>query len=157
MTLKTVAMSDRSEKQIKVQLVIGAMFLLMFAPLLIKLATAITVSPQPPENRVFGLFVFLFVTSLVLLVAWKWFLLAIHVKHAKVLEGEVVLRRILAPEVHVSSVSELKSFASATPAMDAPYFKRGTVFHSGTLLFYISDYLQDASALLDRFSRDQRS
>lgn len=149
-----IQMTDQANRQVKVQLAMFGAFLLLFVPLLIDLAKAITFSPQPFENRIFGVLGICFVTLLVLFIGWNSFLLAVHVTRASEIDGEVVLRRVLAPEVRVSRSSELRSFTFAVPSLDAPYYKRGSVFRGGTSVFYISEYLPDAQLLIDRLLRD---
>jgi hypothetical protein len=152
-----IQLTDQANKQVKIQLAMAGAFILMFMPLLIDLARAVTSSPQPAGNRLFGVLATCFVALLVLLVGWKSFLLAVHVKRASEMDGVVVMKRILAPEVRVSSSSELRSFSSVVPSLSAPYYKRGTVFCSGMLVFYISDYLPGAQLLVDRLLLDQRA
>jgi hypothetical protein len=130
----------------------GGAFLLLFMPLLVDLGRALVFSPQPLENRVFGAFATWFVAALVLGVAWKSFLFAVHVKQVNKINGELLIGRVLAPKLCVSNSRGLRSFSSAVPSLSAPYFKRGTVFRSGMSIFYVSDYLPNAQLLVDHFS-----
>lgn len=147
-----IEIPDQAHKQIKVQLVMALVFALMFMPLLFDLVLAVTFRPQPIENRVFGVFVISFIVFLILLVGWKSFLLAIHVKHVNEDDGVLVMKRVFAPELRITKSAELRSYASAVPSLSAPYFRRGTVYWDGTTVCYISEYLPDAERLSARLT-----
>jgi len=151
------ALNGRDNKRIRVYLACGAAFILLFTSYLVKLIRAVTISPQPAEIRVFGEFMIGFVVLLIVIVAWKSFLLAIHVSGATATGSEVLLTRVFGPAMSVSESSAFPSFVSTVPAFDAPYFKRGTVFRRGVSLFYISDYLPNSGLLIEFLTEGQRS
>jgi hypothetical protein len=146
MTFK-VQMTDQSYKQVKIQLAMASVFLLMFMPLLFDLGKAVLFTPQPLTNQLFGVSVICFIVTLDLLVGWKAFLLAVHVKHATEVGGVIVVKRVLAPEVRIANFAGFRSYTSAVPCLSAPYYKRGKVCIVGMSIFYISELLPEAEKL----------
>lgn len=148
--MREIRLSAEIARQLRLEIVIASAFLLMFAFLLLQIGDAVTVSTQPPENRAFGVFMVCFVTLLVAVVAWKILLLAVHAKYAIEDDGTLLVGRILAPEIRLTKSDHFKHIASAVPSIYPPYYKRGTVVSAGWTVFYVSDHLPGASALIDR-------
>lgn len=145
-----IRLADNAVKEMKIWLAMNGVYLLMIGPLLVVGTRALT-APQPIENRVFGVIVTSLFTLLAIIVLWKSILFAVHVKCARFLDDEVVIERVMAPQVRVPYLSGMKKFVTAVPCWNAPYYQRGTLFFCGALTFYVSDYLPEARLLVDRF------
>src|SRR6266571_8339653 len=144
-----IQMEGQDVKQVKRQLMMISVFLFLFVPLLIALARALTVSPQPPENWIFGVIATCFVAMLVIVSGWYWALFAIHVRSARFSNDGIVIERFLAPRVQVPHGHVVKQKGIPTPSFNAPYHRQGILFVAGMSSFYVPDNLTDAQRLIE--------
>jgi hypothetical protein len=144
-------MSDQDIKLVRVQLAMMGAFVLMFIPFLMSIISALF-TPQPLENRAFGVFMSCFLAVLVLLAARYLLFFAVHVKAARLVDSDIVIERLLAFDIHVSRLRNIKTTVLAVPSWKAPYYQRGVLFSSGVSSFFVPDNFPDAIALCDRLT-----
>ncbi len=144
-------MSDQGTRQVKIQLAMMLTFVLMFVPFLIFIVIALF-SPQPSGNRVFGAFGLCFVAVLALLSIKYLFFFAVHLRSAKLLDSEVLIERLLAPDVRVSNLSAIRATDRVVPSLVAPGYQRGVFYRAGVSSFFVPDNLPDARLLRDRLT-----
>jgi hypothetical protein len=103
------------------------------------------------ENRIFGAVLMCSFSLLLAVVIWFWVLLAVHVKYAT-LNGQILIGRVLAPQVRLSKNLKLRTLACAVPAWNAPYYQRGVLLFRGMTAFFVSGYVEDSRSLLDQLA-----
>lgn len=152
-----IRMTNRGMKQIRNQLIMCTVFLLMFVPLLIKFTGVIPLLRRTPENMVFVAAATCLIAFLVIGSGWYWILFAIHVRSARFQNGGIDIERIFAPRVRILCGRVVTQKAIPAPSFNAPGYLRGTLFIAGTSSFYVPGNLPEAHLLIESLLRKARS
>jgi predicted neutral ceramidase superfamily lipid hydrolase len=137
--------------QIRNQLILATVLLVIFAPFLVGLTNAIT-QPQPASNLIFGVCMSLFVAILFTASGWYWILFAIHVRSAHTQERGILVSRFFAPSILVLSIKGFKRKAHASPSFNSQGYQHGTLFLNGKQSFYIPANFPEALQIVNGLS-----
>src|SRR5580700_3338563 len=141
-------------KQVRNQLIMASVFLLMFVPLLIRLIVALPLIRPTAGNLGFAVVATCLMVLLVAVSGWFWMLSAIHVRRARYNDDQIEIERFFAPRVRFPCDHVVSIKAVTTPSFKAPGYQRGTLVAAGASSFYLPDNLPGASLILDWLNLD---
>ncbi len=141
---------EKDLKQVRNQLVMFSVLLLMFVPILFRFIMALPLMHPTAGNLAFAVAAICLLVLLIAASGWYWILFAIHVRYAQSHDFGIDIERFFAPRVRFPRGHVVVKKAISAPSFNAAGFQRGTLIVAGMSSFYLPDNLPHAQLVHDR-------